>query len=302
MPLPIVTADQRLEARGIKGQIWGKAGVGKTSQLWTLPPETTLAVDMEAGMLAVEGWKGDSITVRSWDEARDLACFIGGPNPALRTEQPYSEAHYNHIVEKFGDRNALAKYQTFFVDSTTVAGRLCMQWAQGQPDAFSDKTGKPDMRGAYGLLGREMIAWANQLHHTPIKNIWLVGGLDQREDDIGRKLWVPLIDGSKAANEFPYILDEVITMAVVTAEDGTPFRAFVCQALNQWGFPAKDRSGRLDVMEEPHLGKLMNKILTGELKPAEERLEFGRPAAPSAATPEPTTSEEHTQPAEAVAA
>ena len=31
-------------------------------------------------------------------------------------------------------------------------------------------------------------------------------------------------------------------------------------ALNPWGYPAKDRSGRLDVVEEPHLGRLISKI------------------------------------------
>ena len=28
----------------------------------------------------------------------------------------------------------------------------------------------------------------------------------------------------------------------------------------QWGYPAKDRSGQLEVVEEPHLGKLLTKI------------------------------------------
>ena len=40
MSLPIISADQRLaETRGIKGCIFGIAGIGKTSLLWTLPPE-----------------------------------------------------------------------------------------------------------------------------------------------------------------------------------------------------------------------------------------------------------------------
>ncbi|MEI7774513.1 MAG: hypothetical protein WCK17_07025, partial [Verrucomicrobiota bacterium] len=42
---------------------------------------------------------------------------------------------------------------------------------KGQPDAFSEKTGKPDIRGAYGLHGREMIAWLVHLQHTRAKNI-----------------------------------------------------------------------------------------------------------------------------------
>ena len=38
-----------------------------------------------------------------------------------------------------------------------------------------------------------------------------------------------------------------------------PYRAFVCQTLNEWG-TTKDRSGKLDVIEEPHLGKLISKL------------------------------------------
>ena len=42
MSLPIITADQRLaEPRGIKGCIFGKSGIGKTSLLWTLDPART---------------------------------------------------------------------------------------------------------------------------------------------------------------------------------------------------------------------------------------------------------------------
>ena len=34
-------------------------------------------------------------------------------------------------------------------------------------------------------------------------------------------------------------------MAELKADGGDPYRAFVCQTINPWGFPAKDRSGRL---------------------------------------------------------
>lgn len=283
MALKIITADQRLASQTIKGQIWGRAGIGKTSLLWTLDPATTLVFDMEAGLLSVQGWDGDHVTVRSWPEARDLACWIGGPNPAMRSDQPYSQAHYEHVcsAEQLGDPAALEKYKTIFVDSTTQAARHCLQWGQGQPEAFSERSGKPDMRGAYGLLGREMLAWATQLHHTPGKNVWLVGGLEERADDFGRKSWMPLIDGSKAALELPYLVDQVITMAELKTDDGTGYRAFVCHTINPYGFPAKDRSGRLDMIEEPHLGRLMDKI-KGPAKPAAERLTFAKPDAETA--------------------
>ena len=81
----------------------------------------------------------------------------GFSQPALRDDQSYSQAHYDQVCAQFGDPAMLAKYSLIFVDSITVAGRLCLQWAKGQPQAFSEKTGKPDTRGAYGLHASELV-------------------------------------------------------------------------------------------------------------------------------------------------
>ncbi len=289
MSLPIITADERLaERRGVKGVLVGKSGIGKTSQLWTLPPVSTLFFDLEAGDLAVEGYASDTIRPRTWPECRDFAVFIGGPNPALRDDQPYSQAHFDAVCQRFGDPAVLDKYETVFVDSITVAGRLCLQWCKGQPQAYSEKTGKPDSRGAYGLMGQEMIGWLTHLQHTRRKNVWFVGILNETLDDFNRRVYSLQIDGSKTGLELPGIVDEVITLAEVKADDGSSYRAFVCHTLNQWGYPAKDRSGRLSAIEEPHLGRLMQKI-AGPGRPAAERLDFARPPAVVAAPAPDTT-------------
>ncbi|MCZ8147270.1 MAG: ATP-binding protein [Roseomonas sp.] len=261
MALRIITADERLaERRMIKAAIFGASGIGKTTLATTLLASTTLFMDLEAGDLAVEGWGGDTLRPRTWPECRDFAAFIGGPNPALRDEQPYSAAHHAAVCAQFGDPAQLDRYDTVFIDSITVAGRLCFQWCRGQPEAFSDKTGKPDLRGAYGLHGREMIGWLTHLQHTRSKNIVFVGILDEKVDDFNRKVFAPQIDGSKTGLELPGIVDEVLTLAAIKGEDGTQHRALVCQTLNPWGYPAKDRSGRLDMLEPPHLGRLFEKI------------------------------------------
>ncbi len=281
MSFPIITADERLaESRGVKGVLIGKSGIGKTSQLWTLPADSTLFFDLEAGDLAVEGWTGDTLRPRTWPECRDFAVFIGGPNPALRADQPFSQAHFDAVCTRFGDPAALAKYRTLFVDSITVAGRLCLQWCKGQPQAVSDKTGKPDTRGAYGLMGQEMIGWLTHLQHTRDKNVWFVGILEERLDDFNRRVFSLQIDGSKTGLELPSIVDEVITLTDCKVEDGVLRRAFVCHTLNPWGYPAKDRSGRLAQVEAPHLGRLMEKI-AGPAQPAAERLDFAPPSVPT---------------------
>lgn len=276
--LPIILADQRLtEQRGIKAAIFGKSGVGKTSLLWTLNPDATLFFDLEAGDLAIESWSGDTIRPRTWEECRDFAVFIGGPNPAIRDGRPYSAAHYEHACARFGDPQVMDKYQSVFVDSITVAGRLCFQWAKEQPEAFSEKTGKPDVRGAYGLHGREMIGWITHLQHTRAKDMFFVGILDEKLDDFNRKIFVPQIDGAKTGLELPGIVDEVITMTEMADAEKNLHRVFVCQTLNPWGYPAKDRSGRLDLVEEAHLGRLIAKIGQPGRSPL-ERLVFSRPA------------------------
>lgn len=270
MALQFVTADQRMQrAPGIKGVILGPSGIGKTSLLWTLDAPSTLFIDLEAGDLAIDGWQGTSIDVRkaardlnlpTWEFMRALACWIGGPNPAVAADQAYSEAHYKFVCEHFGDAAALDKFQTVFFDSITVASRVCFAWCQTQPRAYSEKTGKPDIRGAYGLLGQEMVGLLTQLQHARGKSVWFVGILDKVKDDFGRLNWEPQIDGGATARALPGIVDQVISMVEVDFGEAGKHRAFVTQTLNEWGYPAKDRSGQLEPVEEPHLGRVMEKI------------------------------------------
>jgi len=277
MGLQIITAEQRLaEKRGHKIVVCGASGVGKTTLARTLEPNTTLFLDLEAGDAAIEGCPIDVIRPKTWAECRDFACFIGGPNPSLADEQPYSQAHYDYVVQTYGDpTEIMSRYDTVFVDSITVAGRLCFQWCQQQPESRSDRTGKLDTRAAYGMHGREMMAWLTHLQHVRAKNVIFVGILDEVTDDYGRKQYALQIEGSETGRELPGIVDEVITMAVLGGDNG-PFRAFVCGALNEWSYPAKDRSGRLDTLEEPHLGKLINKMNAGQLQ-SERPLHFVNP-------------------------
>lgn len=268
--MKIISAGERMAERGgIKAVILGPSGIGKTTLLKTLDAKTTLFFDLEAGDLAVEGWQGDAIRPRTWSECRNLAALIAGPNPALRPEQNYSQAHFDE-VNSDGAAASFDAYSTIFIDSITVAGRLCFQWAQGQPEAFSEKTGKPDTRGAYGLHGREMVAWLSQLQHARNKTVVFVGILDQKEDDYGRTQWVAQIEGSKVGREMPGIVDQVISYQELQTDDGVKYRGLVCTSPNPWGYPAKDRSGRLEMIEKPHLGELFAKIKTGQRRDALE--------------------------------
>jgi hypothetical protein len=257
--LQIISATERLrERRGAKTLLVGPTGIGKTSLLRTLDPDRTLFVEVEAGDLAVLDLPVRTIRTDDWPTARDLACRIGGPNPSFPPTACYSKAHFEAVGGALPD---LEQYETIFVDSITAISRLSFRWAEQQPEAFSERTGKKDLRGAYGLHGREMILWLNQLQHARAKNVVFVGVLERNVDDFNVATWQLQCEGSKTSRELPAIVDEIITYQFLDYGDGRPStRGFVCTNPNPWSYPAKDRSGRLNQIEQPDLGKLLTKL------------------------------------------
>lgn len=292
MVAAITKADDRLKRRPkVNILMTGPSGVGKTTQAGTLPEAETLFIDLEAGMLSLEQdridahgqparpWGGDSINVREqslklnckpWELARAIACLLSGPDPTVDPTNAYSKTAYDYYATNVFHPDTFKQYNYIFVDSITVASRMAFAWAKTQPQAFSEKTGKPDMRGAYGLLGQEMIQWATQLQHTPEKNIILAGILDKIKDEYGRFTFELQIDGTMAKNALPGIFDEVLTLgrfsydaqtnAMAFDHEKGEHRAFICKENNPFGVPGKDRSGKLGMIEPPNLYGLIQKI------------------------------------------
>lgn len=286
----ITTADQRLAQKPkVNIALLAPSGWGKTFQARTLDPASTLFVDLEAGTLALNGskedgsdaWPGDVIDIRQlarkfnihpWELARAIVCMLGGADPSAAPGSPYSADMLAQYIALLGPQEQFDKYSTIFIDSITVASRLCFGWSQRQPEAFSEKTGKPDNRGAYGKLGQEMVTWLTQAQHIPGKSIVVVGILNQTKDDFGRIEYSAQIEGGKTGLELPGIFDQILTGALFDVSSGAPVldmtkgteRGFVTQLMNGFGMPAKDRSGRLNPIEAPNLGALMAKIQNGQ--------------------------------------
>src|SRR5262249_39185116 len=144
-------------------------------------------------------------------------------------------AHFEAIG---GYLENLDQYQNIFVDSLTAISRLSFRSAEQQ--CVSERTGRPDLRAAYGLHGREMVLWLNQLQHARAKNVIFVGILERGVDELKHVEWQLQAEGSKTSRELPGIIDEIITYQFLDFGDGKPpIRGFVCRNENQWHFPAK---------------------------------------------------------------
>jgi hypothetical protein len=263
MTTQIITPEERLaENRGVHALIIGLYGVGKTSLLRTLNSSTALSavlfINVEDGDLAVHDVPVPHVRPQSWPEIRDLIVRIAGPNPSFSPNEPYSQAHFDRVGGYLPD---IKNYRAIFFDTITAAGRLCFRWASAQPEALSERTGRPDLRSAYGLHARELLLALHHLQSARALNIILIGGMEGVVDDYGRTEHRLQMEGQRVGREIPGIVDIVITMNSIDFGDGKPVRAFVCTSPNPWNYPAKDRSGKLEQIEPPDLGKLIAKIL-----------------------------------------
>jgi hypothetical protein len=259
---PISAQERTAEVRGVSALIIGPTGVGKTSLMKTLSPETlskTLYVDSEKGDLPIAHLPFESVRLQTWQDAMNLAAVIGGPNPALPRSSAYSLAHFEQVMTD-SEFARLAQFDTYFFDSLTAMSQLCRVHCEQLAEAVTDR-GKRDTRAIYGLLANHMLAWLRQVHHAHGRNIILIAILERIVDDFGTSTLQAQFEGQKTARELPVIVDQIIAMDWLNFGDGKPpVRTLVCTSPNLWGYPAKDRSGKLEQLEPPDLGALFAKI------------------------------------------
>lgn len=207
----------------INALIYGDSGVGKTRLALTC--DRPLVISAEGGLLSLAGHEVPYIEVNDIKSARD------GVGYAIK-----------HASE----------YGTIIFDSLSEIAEIVLA------DALQ-KT--PDPRKAYPEAEAAVTRLIRQLRDLPCSVIW-IGKSAVVQDEMGRRIYAPMVPGSKFQDKLPYLLDLVGRLVVdtVTKEDGTQQLRRTLRFVSDGSFVAKDRSGKLPGLCPAHIGKIIERI------------------------------------------
>lgn len=210
---------------GVKILVYGRAGRGKTYLCSTCPSPIILSA--ESGLLSLAQYDLPYIEIRNFNDLRDS----------------YTWARSSHEARQF---------QTICLDSISDIAETCLA-------AHQAKT--KDGRQAYGGMMKEMYEEIRNWRDLPGFHVYMSAKEERLKDDVsGVVMNAPMMPGNKLAQNVPYFPDEVFQLGIENQGMAGSYRYLRCQP--DFSNDAKDRSGKLNQIEEPHLGKIIAKITT----------------------------------------
>lgn len=211
-----------LHANGVKLLVYGNAGAGKTSLIPTLPNPIVLSA--EGGLLSIADADIPFIEVSSYDTLMEA---------------------YQWFTQSAESKN----YGSVALDSISEIAEVVLN---------HEKKIAKDPRQAYGAMQEQMSDIIRAFRDIPDKHVYFTAKCEKSADETGRLLFAPSMPGNKTGQQLPYFFDEVLALRVEKDQEGNSHRTLMCDSDGIW--LAKDRSGKLDIWEQPDLGEIIKKI------------------------------------------
>ena len=209
---------------GVKVIVYGGAGSGKTCLCATAPRPVIFSA--ESGLLSLRGIEIPYIQIDSYKDLEEAYAWTFGSSEAKN-------------------------FDTICLDSISeiaevVLGKL--------------KETHKDPRKAYGEVQDEMLGLLRSFRDIKGKNVYFSAKMERIKDEgTGVTRFGPMMPGTKLPQQVPYFFDEVFQLQVfVDPQTKAEIRALRTRRDNQ--YEAKDRSGSLELWEQPDLAAIFNKI------------------------------------------
>lgn len=209
--------------QGVKILVYGLAGRGKTFLCSTAP--RPIIFSAESGLLTLAKLDLPYLEVRNITDLREFYNWAKSSN----------ECRQN--------------FETLCLDSISEIAEVVLA---------ASKAKVKDGRQAYGDMIDQMHALIKEFRDLPGYHVYMSAKQERvKNEATGVVLNQPMMPGNKLGQAMPYFPDEVFQLDI----DGPPGQQYrLLRTQPDFMNDAKDRSGVLDPIEEPHLGKIINKI------------------------------------------
>ena len=216
-----ITNTKEVSARYVKVLVHAPAGSGKT-RLCATTGGKPIILSAESGLLSLAGEDIDVIEIKSMQDLYDAFAFL------------QNDTTYDWVC----------------LDSITEIAEVLLATERGKTK---------DVRQAYGELQTQMMHLLRGFRDLP-KNIYFSAKQEHVKDEVtGGMIFGPSAPGTKVGPAMPYLFDLVFALHNWKDEEGNVQRALQTQRDAQ--YEAKDRSGKLDMIEPADLGAIYSKIV-----------------------------------------
>jgi phage nucleotide-binding protein len=214
--------------------VYGVSGIGKTSLASTLPGKT-LVLDAENGLLPLLKAGIDYISIATGDKGEQVP-------------EEMRHDRFEEFMKFISKPDVQAKYDNVVVDSLTEISQLTLKKMQKKYTGF-------DVWNHYASAMIGLLKFFRDLNKYNV----VFTALEDFDGEEGAEKYQPEVGGKKVRSYIGPLFDFVIRYT--TDKDGK--RIFITSQTART--VAKSRSDNLAQIEEPHLGKLLEKINKEEL-------------------------------------
>ncbi|MBF0186287.1 MAG: hypothetical protein HQL50_00005 [Magnetococcales bacterium] len=232
----------------------------------SLPTTVTLLVNAGLGTIEHGQFPGQTLQAHDWPYLVDLAALIGGGNPSLNGDLPFSSQHHASVLQAVGGIDPTEKVETILIRGWGI--RAILEWhCHGLPEW----AGKDNTTAFQHFQNTLLVRLLRQIFRASLRGIhvWITFPLKySTEMERSNSHPAPDLPGD-VIHELMCVSDLVLSMADVW-KDGSSQTALITDRHNVWGYPAKASSAlSLDPLEPTDITALTSKIMTSILDVAQ---------------------------------